>query len=128
MTVADVQRAVEPISRLATRAQVIMGAAIDESYRERLSITVLATANLVPRRVPQPVTRGATTSRLSPLRPVAPAPAKAPAKKEGEQAKQETLPLEGVTRGRFDKSEPTLYDGEDLDVPTYLRRGVSLKR
>jgi cell division protein FtsZ len=62
------------------------------------------------------------------LRPVAPAPAKAPAKKEGEQAKQETLPLEGVTRGRFDKSEPTLYDGEDLDVPTYLRRGVSLKR
>ncbi len=31
-------------------------------------------------------------------------------------------------RGRFDKSEPTLYNGEDLDVPTFLRRAVSLKR
>jgi cell division protein FtsZ len=34
----------------------------------------------------------------------------------------------GVSRGRFDKSEPTLYNGEDLDVPTFLRRSVSLKR
>ena len=25
-------------------------------------------------------------------------------------------------------SEPTLYNGEDLDVPTFLRRSVSLKR
>jgi cell division protein FtsZ len=42
--------------------------------------------------------------------------------------KQETLQLDNVSRGRFDKSEPTLYDGENLDVPTFLRRGVSLKR
>jgi cell division protein FtsZ len=49
-------------------------------------------------------------------------------KKEPGKPKQETLPLEGVSRGRFDKSEPTLYDGQDLDVPTFLRRGVSLKR
>lgn len=39
---------------------------------------------------------------------------------------QKELPLEVVTRGRFDKSEPTLRDGEDLDVPTYIRRGVAL--
>jgi cell division protein FtsZ len=49
-------------------------------------------------------------------------------KKEVAKARQETLPLEGVSRGRFDKSEPTLYEGEDLDVPTFLRRGISLKR
>ena len=34
------------------------------------------------------------------------------------------LPLTVVSRGRFDKSEPTLHHGEDLDVPTFLRRGV----
>src|SRR6266436_1647912 len=42
---------------------------------------------------------------------------KAPAEKSL-QAKQETLQFEPVTRGRFEKSEPTIVEGEDLDVPT----------
>ena len=29
-------------------------------------------------------------------------------------------------KGRFEKSEPTFHKGEDLDVPTYFRRGVPL--
>jgi cell division protein FtsZ len=37
------------------------------------------------------------------------------------KAKQETLQFESTTRGRFDKSEPTIVEGEDLDVPTFLR-------
>ena len=40
--------------------------------------------------------------------------------------RQATLPLEIVTKGRFEKSEPTIHGGEDLDVPTYIRRGVAL--
>jgi cell division protein FtsZ len=39
---------------------------------------------------------------------------------------QSLLPLEIVSKGRFEKSEPTLYRGEDLDVPTYIRRGIAL--
>jgi len=39
---------------------------------------------------------------------------------------QGVLPLEVVSKGRFEKSEPTIYRGEDLDVPTYVRRGVAL--
>lgn len=127
LTVADVQRAVEPISRLATRAQVIMGAAIDENYEDRISVMVLAAANLLPRRIPQTIAARAPVARSNAARPTPAAPA-TPAKKAAAQPRQEDLPLEKVTRGRFDKSEPTLYNGEDLDVPTYLRRGVSLKR
>jgi hypothetical protein len=26
----------------------------------------------------------------------------------------------------FDKTEATIHNGEDLDIPTYIRRGVSL--
>jgi cell division protein FtsZ len=26
-----------------------------------------------------------------------------------------------MARGRFDKIEPTIVEGEDLDVPTFLR-------
>lgn len=40
--------------------------------------------------------------------------------------KQEMLALEIVSRGRFEKSEPTVHRGADLDVPTYVRRGVPL--
>ena len=40
--------------------------------------------------------------------------------------RQTQLPLEIISKGRFDKSEPTIHKGEDLDVPTYIRRGVSL--
>ena len=39
---------------------------------------------------------------------------------------QGILPLEVVSKGRFAKSEPTLHRGEDLDTPTYIRRGVVL--
>lgn len=40
--------------------------------------------------------------------------------------RQTQLPLEIVSKGRFEKSEPTIHEGEDLDVPTYIRRGVPL--
>jgi cell division protein FtsZ len=43
------------------------------------------------------------------------------------QAKQEVLQFEAVTRGRFEKSEPTIVEGEDLDVPTYLRKNIRVK-
>jgi cell division protein FtsZ len=66
---------------------------------------------------PKPVAETVTTNEAAAATP-----------KTRGKPKQETLPLEGVSRGRFDKSEPTLYNGEDLDVPTFIRRGVSLKR
>jgi cell division protein FtsZ len=43
------------------------------------------------------------------------------------QAKQEVLQFEPVTRGRFEKSEPTIVEGQDLDVPTFLRKNVRVK-
>jgi cell division protein FtsZ len=40
--------------------------------------------------------------------------------------KQEMLALEIVSRGRFEKSEPTIHRGADLDVPTYIRKNTPL--
>jgi cell division protein FtsZ len=37
------------------------------------------------------------------------------------------MQFEPVTRGRFEKSEPTIVDGQDLDVPTFLRRNIKAK-
>jgi cell division protein FtsZ len=60
-----------------------------------------------------------------------PVPAK-PASKSGKKPAaafkqmQGTLALDTYQRGRFDKSEPTIVEGEDLDVPTFLRKGIKL--
>lgn len=43
------------------------------------------------------------------------------------EVRQEQMQFEPVTRGRFEKSEPTIVDGQDLDVPTFLRRNVRQK-
>jgi cell division protein FtsZ len=50
-----------------------------------------------------------------------------PATPKSAEVKQETLQFEPVTRGRFEKSEPTIEDGQDLDVPTFLRRNIRIK-
>jgi cell division protein FtsZ len=49
------------------------------------------------------------------------------AKPKRAEPKQEQMQFEPVTRGRFEKSEPTIVDGQDLDVPTFLRRNVKVK-
>ncbi|HEX3620220.1 MAG TPA: hypothetical protein VHU16_07595 [Candidatus Udaeobacter sp.] len=63
---------------------------------------------------------------VAPRKKMAQKEEKAPAEKSL-QAKQETLQFEPVTRGRFEKSEPTIVEGEDLDVPTYLRKNIKVK-
>ena len=51
-------------------------------------------------------------------------PASTPPPPKKVEAKQETLQFEPLSRGRFEKSEPTIIDGQDLDVPTFLRKQI----
>ena len=44
----------------------------------------------------------------------------------GAKGIQQQLPLVPVSKGCFDKGESNLHDGEDLDVPTFLRRNIIL--
>jgi len=41
--------------------------------------------------------------------------------------KQETLRLDETTHGMFERGERTVINGEDLDLPTFIRRGVSIR-
>ena len=93
-------------------------------------------AEMIPFEAPTPI-------ETAPQPPVEPAPSKPkptvstphrtpvkeekPSAEKSVQAKQEVLQFEAVTRGRFEKSEPTIVEGEDLDVPTYLRKNIKVK-
>ncbi len=41
---------------------------------------------------------------------------------------QGELPLETIGKGRFANLDSTIHEGQDLDVPTYIRRGIKLPR
>lgn len=44
------------------------------------------------------------------------------------RAKGSKLSFGATGRGKFRDVEPTLHEGQDLDVPTYIRRGIALER
>jgi cell division protein FtsZ len=39
---------------------------------------------------------------------------------------QPELGIQIIPKGRFQNTEPTIYNGEDLDVPTFMRKGIPL--
>ena len=43
LTMAEVNRVMEQINQQCAQAQIIMGAAVDEAFRDRLAVTVIAT-------------------------------------------------------------------------------------
>jgi cell division protein FtsZ len=154
LTMAEVNRVMEQVNRQCERAQVIMGAAIDEAFKERLAVTLIAArksaepeplgeagaAGSGEELAAQLLPQSSTVRRGSRFLP--PAPTLPPdqlqqllarqgrggsrPRKSLPKLRQGQLPLEIVSKGRFDKSEPTIHKGEDLDVPTYIRRGVAL--
>lgn len=147
LSLAEVNRVMEQLNRQCEGAQVLMGAAIDETFKDRLAVTMIVARGEVAKPV-APVGELDTQflHAAEPVRPpsrfVPPPPALSPEKieqlaarrmtgggrtrKSGPKMTQEQLPLEIVSKGRFDKSEPTVRNGEDLDQPTFIRRGMVL--
>lgn len=87
-----------------------------------------------PKPAPRPMTPRlerpplkAPQMRPAELIPAAEMASVAPGTPASKAPQQEVMEFEPVTRGRFEKSEPTIVDGQDLDVPTYLRHRVKLR-
>ncbi len=40
---------------------------------------------------------------------------------------QQQLPLAIISRGRFENTEENIYQGQDLDIPTFIRMGVDVR-
>ena len=143
LTMADVNRVMEQINRQCESAHIIMGAAIEETFAGKLAVTLVASKRPAVERedgfsAPAPELIDAQSTPRSASRFVAPAPATtaetaekvlqngARGKRKHSKMKQGQLPLEIISKGRFEKSEPTIYHGQDLDVPTYIRRNMPL--
>ncbi len=124
--------------QFGSKDNIVLGAYIDESKQNSLSITVLGTTNLdiMKRRYPtnksiyNPVeknqARSSEKNNEENYTPSVHASKKNQHPKKGDKQEEFTFSNNGDQRGYFDKTERNLYDGEDLDVPTYLRRGIKI--
>jgi len=106
-----IERKPEPRAQIPVEA---IPSEANQSSTEEIAPTHLTIPD--PEPPPQP------TPAAKPLSvPVSARSPKRPTSSRKQKATQETLPLDNVNRGRFEKSEPTIVEGEDLDVPTFLR-------
>jgi cell division protein FtsZ len=127
LTMSEVTRIMEQITRHCEQAHVIMGASIDEAFGDRLSVTLIASrresvASEEPPANPRiDFQKASKPGNLPPIQL-----SNGRSRKSSSRSRQTQLQLEIVSKGRFEKSEPTLHQGQDLDLPTYIRRGVAL--
>jgi cell division protein FtsZ len=133
-------------------SHIIMGAVIDEDMAARVEVCIIGTSDMGGRagnsrrsvpttaRSRPPVALPAAsgggeialpeeTRAAKPTPPQESSPAKVSASRAPHppKAAQDEFGFGEVeSRGHFEKTDRNLFDGQDLDVPTYLRRGIKI--
>jgi cell division protein FtsZ len=132
-------------------SHIILGAVIDEAKQGSVEVCVLGTCEVggrtaairrpavrarpAPVGAPQPAESGPGTR----AQPEVAASAGTPPRALNEAAREEAPGLhlpkaaqdefgfgELETRGNFERTDRNLFDGQDMDVPTYLRKGIRI--
>ena len=153
MTLNEVQILMEALNRhIGDATRILFGAVVDPRMGEKMSVTILSALPAEAHAAAPVVVRPAAPAVRQPeweepaapqinyvdsdeamalpqpeLAQVAAVTANPAPKLKRTEVKQEQMLLDPVTRGRFERSEPTIVDGQDLDVPTFLRRNVKVK-
>lgn len=142
--IAQVNEIVGLISkRFDSREDIVFGAIIDQTRRESLEICVLGKIELETEQSkkasgeqgktlsfeiatgPEGQSEIAQDDKKS--RSIYQSKLKGKKKKSNENQEEFAFDEIDTQRGYFEKTERNEYNGEDLDVPTYLRRGIKIK-
>jgi cell division protein FtsZ len=142
LTMAMVNQVMDAVSRkFDCRQSLVMGASIDGSFYNQLRITVMGTmrrnaplkgygpvpAASIPPNEPQPASSGQESQPPTLSRPAATPPPETETSLPRDQ-KEFAFPSQEDNRGVFDKTRRNIYEGVDLDIPTYIRRGIKLPK
>jgi cell division protein FtsZ len=128
-----------------------MGAVIDEDMAGRVEVCVIGTSDMGARGLParRTVSQAARAKMTLPgaegRHELSSTTSSATGLNSGTTAEQSTARIgelklvhmqkpaqdefgfgEMESRGHFEKTDRNLFDGQDLDVPTYLRRGIKV--
>ncbi|MFU8779524.1 MAG: hypothetical protein ACNA71_00695 [Kiritimatiellia bacterium] len=118
VSLQEVQAALDPLHKVVPDSSVLRaGVVLHDSWRDRLFLSVFI---------------GDTRRKMVSTSRIAGVAASASKSKgaAGGRPSQKELDLDGATsvsgQGRFGRTKATILDGEDLDIPTYLRRNIKL--
>lgn len=124
--------------RFGSREDIIFGAVIDESRNQSLELCILGKANMEeagkpgPEQTPKKIVENGLeietqiSQDTGAQRPVHRSKLGQKSKIKTDQ-NEFTFIEDDAQRGYFDKTDRNEYNGEDLDVPTYFRRGIKIK-
>lgn len=143
LTLARVNEIMSAVTeRYGRESHVIMGAVIDEDLQGQLEICVIGTSDIggrppVRRSTAQRERNRSPSSATTKPDPVSAGPVgevrSSPPRRRAEPAsggpdEQDEFTFQGSpdNRGRFERTDRNLFEGQDLDVPTYLRRGIKI--
>lgn len=128
--VEEIYEEEEPAARPAAKTAAAPAPAMEEDEDEELEEEEFAPPPARKFAIRDVLNMRATDKPQTPAAPIRnvaphnPPPAAAPARPSALTKEQQTFDerLVGGNRGRFEKVEPTVEEGTDLDVPTFLRK------
>ena len=132
LSMNEVNRLMELLGRSCESAKVKMGATIDDRLGERLTVTVVAATRFVPPEEPadasEPVAGESHGGHreVEPISTAAPVRAWRRRRRSNNRMNHPELLLVNKPDSPFTASEPTMHNGQDLDIPTFVRRGLAL--
>lgn len=144
LTMSKVNEVMEYVTeKFGSRDDLVLGATIDGSMHQSLRITVIgmtgiggaakafgkvpAASSSANERLSEP--EGSSAEREGGLsdRFCDKAPKEKKKKKAPVPQEEFDFKTEADSRGVFERTATNIYEGEDLDVPTYLRRGIRIQ-
>jgi cell division protein FtsZ len=129
LTLQDIQKVMDGIREIVpSDAHLVVGAACDSTMGDSLAVTVLTAEQWIDDHLLEPI-RGAPDSddgRTDPRAGLQGPPRIRSKEEEKRRMLQQKLSPESTTQERFKGAQPSRYRGEDMDIPTFIRRGVKL--
>lgn len=130
MSIREVETIMNQI-KAATRidAHIHMGTAIDDSWQDAIAVTIVASrywredAEIEEKSDDRPSFDPSTGPDAGAA--VAPPPRK---RKRRNTETQSQLILGGISKGLFKDVQPTIVENEDMDVPTFIRKHVTVDK
>ncbi len=108
-------------------AQIEMGTVLDPVFDGRIELVIFCfESSMIPH---VEVKRDTASPSLATPAPIPPAEVFQIQPGSAKRNKTKSKLSSGATgKGKFQNVEPTIYNGQDLDIPTYLRKNIHLDR
>ncbi|MBX7158169.1 MAG: hypothetical protein K1X66_07270 [Verrucomicrobiae bacterium] len=123
LALAEVKKATEFLKQHVgnENTHFIFNAILEESYEGKVKLVIWTAGVKGGDELAVNVQEVADESKIS-------LPLEESASLKEKELKQEAFAFETPNRGRFEKTDATFYQGENLDIPTFLRKQIRIRQ